>query len=56
MKFTVNVKRMITTNLSEVDISEDKINEDFGSVDNLNGSTAAANDLDTYEIGVSFAF
>ena len=28
----------------------------FGSVDNLNGSTAAANDLDTYEIGVSFAF
>ena len=28
----------------------------FGSVDNLNGSTAAANDKDTYEIGVSFAF
>ena len=28
----------------------------FGSVDNLNGSTAAAKDLDTYEIGVSFAF
>ena len=28
----------------------------FGSVDNLNGSTTAANDLDTYEIGVSFAF
>jgi hypothetical protein len=35
MKFTVNVKRMITTNLSEVDINEDKINEDFGSVDNF---------------------
>ena len=27
-----------------------------GSVDNLNGSTAAANDLDTYEISASFAF
>ena len=27
-----------------------------GSVDNLNGSTAAANDLDTYEFSMSFAF
>lgn len=27
-----------------------------GTVDNLNGSTATANDLDTYEISMSFAF
>ena len=32
------------------------VSASFGSVDNLNGSTAAANDKDTYEFSLSFAF
>lgn len=35
MKFTINYKKVTTTILSEVDISEDRINEDFGSVENF---------------------
>jgi len=35
MKFTVNYKKMIQTNLSEIEISEDRIIEDFGSVENF---------------------
>jgi len=35
MKFTVSYKMEIHTNLSEIDISEDRIIEDFGSVENF---------------------
>jgi len=35
MKFTVKYKMQIQTNLSEVEISEDRIIEDFGSVENF---------------------
>jgi len=35
MKFTVSFKKVINLNLSEVDISEDRLIEDFGSVENF---------------------
>ena len=35
MKFTVNFKKVINLNLSEVDIGEDRLIEDFGSVENF---------------------
>lgn len=35
MRLTVTYKKVINTNLSEVDISEDRLIEDFGSVENF---------------------
>lgn len=35
MKFTVSFKKVINLNLSEIDISEDRLIEDFGSVENF---------------------